>query len=74
MNRTYAINPRSAPPDGFVPLCFENHAQDSRVRLLGHYTLQLNAKDGTGGNNLPLILDFACGDNIPCVICFDQAT
>ena len=63
MNQTYAIKPRFAPPDGFVPLCFENHAQDSRVRLLGHYTLQLNAKDGTGGNNLPLILDFACGDS-----------
>ncbi len=59
----YHLKQRSAPHDGFVQLCFENHAQDSRVRLLGHYTLQLNAKDRTGGNNLPLILDFSCGDS-----------
>ena len=34
-------------------VCYENHAQDSRVKEVELPTL--NAKAGTGGNNLPLI-------------------
>ena len=36
--------------------CYENHAQDSRVRDCGDVSPQLNAKAGTGGNNLPLVI------------------
>jgi len=35
---------------------FENHAQDSRIRQV-ELCPQLNAKDGTGENNLPLVFD-----------------
>ena len=35
--------------------CYENHAQDSRVKDCGDLAPQLNAKAGTGGNNLPLV-------------------
>ena len=34
-------------------VCYENHAQDSRVKEVELPTL--NAKAGTGGNNLPLV-------------------
>lgn len=36
-------------------LCYENHAQDSRVKPCGECSPQLNAKAGTGGGNLPLV-------------------
>lgn len=37
-------------------VCYENHAQDSRVKELQGASSPLNAKDGTGGNNLPLVV------------------
>lgn len=37
------------------PIIFENHAQDSRIKQV-ELCPQLNAKDGTGGNNLPLVM------------------
>ena len=37
-------------------LCYENHAQDSRVKDCGEVSPQINAKAGTGGNNVPLCL------------------
>jgi DNA (cytosine-5)-methyltransferase 1 len=35
--------------------CYENHAQDSRVRELKGVSSQISAKAGTGGGNLPLV-------------------
>ncbi len=37
-------------------LCYENHAQDSRVKPCGECSPQINAKAGTGGGNLPIAL------------------
>lgn len=37
-------------------LCFENHAQDSRVKLSGDIAPTINGKTGTGGGNLPLVV------------------
>ena len=36
-------------------ICYENHAQDSRVKPCGECSPQINAKAGTGGCNLPLV-------------------
>lgn len=36
-------------------VCYENHAQDSRVKPCGECSPQINAKAGTGGGNLPLV-------------------
>jgi DNA (cytosine-5)-methyltransferase 1 len=36
-------------------VCYENHAQDSRIKECGEVCPQLNAKAGTGGGNLPLV-------------------
>lgn len=36
-------------------ICYENHAQDSRVKPCGECSPQINAKSGTGGGNLPLV-------------------
>lgn len=36
-------------------LCYENHAQDSRIKPCGECSPQINAKAGTGGCNLPLV-------------------
>ena len=36
-------------------VCYENHAQDSRVKECGGCSPQINAKAGTGGGNLPLV-------------------
>lgn len=39
-----------------IIFCYENHAQDSRIKELRKgVSPQLNAKAGTGGNNLPLV-------------------
>ena len=59
-SRRYRLSARRQGADGGLPfpLCYENHGQDSRIRLMGHHSPQLNAKAGTGGNNLPLILQF----------------
>jgi len=39
-----------------IVFCYENHAQDSRIKELRKgVSPQLNAKAGTGGNNLPLV-------------------
>lgn len=35
--------------------CYENHAQDSRVKDCGEVRPQINAKAGTGGGNLPIL-------------------
>src|SRR3990172_3567164 len=37
----------------YIPVCYENHGQDSRVRECGDLSPQLNAKSGIG--DLPLI-------------------
>ena len=34
---------------------YENHGQDSRIRRLGDIAPTVNAKYGTGGNNVPLV-------------------
>lgn len=39
-------------------VCYENHAQDSRIKDAGEVSPQLNATAGTGGNNLPLVQTF----------------
>ena len=36
-------------------ICYENHAQDSRVKSCGECLPQINAKAGTGGGNLPIV-------------------
>lgn len=36
-------------------ICYENHAQDSRVKPCGECSPQINAKAGTGGGNLPIL-------------------
>ena len=36
-------------------VCYENHAQDSRVKPCGECCPQINAKAGTGGENLPIV-------------------
>ena len=36
-------------------VCYENHPQDSRVKECGNLSPSLNARAGTGGNNIPLI-------------------
>ena len=36
-------------------ICYENHAQDSRVKPCGECSPQLNAKAGTDGGNLPIL-------------------
>lgn len=45
-------------------LCYENHAQDSRVKPCGECSPQINAKAGTGGCNLPLVQAVAVAENI----------
>ena len=39
--------------NGEPAVCYENHAQDSRIKPCGEYSPQINAKAGTGGCNLP---------------------
>lgn len=47
-----------------IVFCYENHAQDSRItELKKGVSPQLNAKAGTGGNNLPLVQEIKCYDN-----------
>lgn len=36
-------------------VCYENHAQDSRIKDCGEVSPTLSAKAGTGGGNLPLV-------------------
>ena len=36
-------------------ICYENHAQDSRIKPCGECSPQINAKAGTGGGNLPIL-------------------
>ena len=36
-------------------ICYENHAQDSRVKNMGEVCQNLTARMGTGGGNLPLV-------------------
>ena len=42
--------------DRGATIVYENHAQDSRVKPCGECSPQLNAKAGTGGGNLPIVL------------------
>lgn len=44
--------------NGEPAVCYENHAQDSRIKPCGEYSPQINAKAGTGGCNLPLVQEF----------------
>lgn len=41
--------------NGEPAVCYENHAQDSRIKPCGEYSPQINAKAGTCGCNLPLV-------------------
>lgn len=41
-------------------VCYENHAQDSRVKSLDGVCSQISAKAGTGGGNLPLVQTYSC--------------
>ena len=36
-------------------VCYDNHAQDSRMSETGDVDPTINAKSGTGGNNLPVV-------------------
>lgn len=49
--------------------CYENHAQDSRIKDCGDLSPQPNAKAGTGGNNLPLVQKIPVGvrEISPCI-------
>ena len=49
---------------GMNILCYENHAQDSRIKPCGECSPQINAKAGTGGCNLPLVQAVAVAENI----------
>ena len=44
------------------PTVYENHGQDSRIKEV-KVAPQLNAKAGTGGNNLPLVAGFKPGQS-----------
>lgn len=41
--------------NGEPAVCYENHAQDSRIKPCGECSPQINAKARTGGCNLPLV-------------------
>lgn len=45
-----------------INCCYENHAQDSRIKELDGVCSQISAKAGTGGNNLPLVLSVYAGN------------
>lgn len=54
--------------NGEPAICYENHAQDSRIREIDCAPV-LSAKAGTGGNNLPLVASFMSGSNqVPDVL------
>ena len=54
--------------NGEPAVCYENHAQDSRIREIDCAPV-LSAKAGTGGNNLPLVASFMSGsDQVPDVL------
>ena len=36
-------------------VCYDNHAQDSRMRETGDVSPTISARSGTGGNNLPVV-------------------
>ena len=40
-------------------ICYENHAQDSRVKNMGEVCQNLTARMGTGGGNLPLVQEIS---------------
>lgn len=40
-------------------VCYENHAQDSRIKDCGELSPSISAKAGTGGGNLPLVMAIA---------------
>ena len=46
---------RCSEPAVVQSVCYENHAQDSRVKVFGDISPTIPAQAGTGGNNLPLI-------------------
>ncbi|MBO5680371.1 MAG: DNA cytosine methyltransferase [Lentisphaeria bacterium] len=39
-------------------VCYENHANDSRVKDMGESCQTLNSRMGTGGGNLPLVQEY----------------
>lgn len=47
-------------------VCYENHANDSRVKNMGNACQALTSRAGTGGGNLPLVQEtaVAIGENI----------
>lgn len=44
---------------GMMPAVFENHSQDSRYKLLEDVSETVSAKYGTGGNNMPIVVEWA---------------
>ena len=54
--------------NGEPAVCYENHAQDSRIKEIDCSPV-LSAKAGTGGSNLPLVASFMSGSNqVPDVL------
>ena len=54
--------------NGEPAVCYENHAQDSRIKEIDCSPV-LSAKAGTGGGNLPLVASFMSGSNqVPDVL------
>ena len=56
--------------------CYENHAQDSRIKETGEISPTLTKKAGTGGNNLPILTQgcnvyagVVTGDIAPTLTC-----
>lgn len=50
--------------DRGMPIVYENHGQDSRVKECGGCSPPINAKAGTGGGNLPLVQAIAIAENV----------
>ena len=50
-------SPGSEPRSDTVCLVYESHGQDCRYRPLGNICSTISQKYGTGGGNVPIILE-----------------
>ncbi len=71
MDLSYGINGTlRASMHGYAPIVLENHAQDGRVKIAeGDVVPTLTSHMGTGGNNVPLLLEIRSeceGGGNPC--------
>ena len=71
MDLSYGINGTlRASMHGYAPIVLENHAQDGRVKIAeGNVVPTLTSHMGTGGNNVPLLLEIRSeceGGGNPC--------